>query len=101
MEIRQDPEGNEIRSLLNLAILKRKNVLEIGCGDGRLSWRYASEPAHIVAIEPFEPSFKQAWANMPRSLKERVELLNVAFEDFAAASEAAIFDVVILSWSLC
>ena len=28
-------------------------VLEIGCGDGRLTWRYAERAAYVTAIEPF------------------------------------------------
>ena len=100
MAIRQDPEENEIRALLSLANLCGKTVLEIGCGDGRLTWLYATEAAHVMAIEPFEPSFRQAQADMPSILRDRVEIRNVAFEDFAASSESAIFDIAILSWSL-
>jgi len=37
MTIRVDPENNETRALFDLANLSGKHVLEIGCGDGRLT----------------------------------------------------------------
>ena len=46
--IRIDPENNESRVLFNFAHFHNKHVLEIGCGDGRLTWRYADKAAHIV-----------------------------------------------------
>ena len=101
MVIRQDPEENEIRSLLAMANLEGRSILEVGCGDGRLTWRYASKAGHVLAIEPYEPSFRQAKENTPGALRDRVDLRNLAFEDFAAASSSALFDVAILSWSLC
>ena len=54
MTIRSDPENNEIRALGDLVDFSGKHVLEIGCGDGRLTWRYAEAAAHVTAIEPFE-----------------------------------------------
>ena len=100
MLIRQDPEENEIRSLLHLADLSGREVLEIGCGDGRLTWRYASRAARVVAIDPFGPSIRQARVNMPGTLQDRVELHEVGFMEFATANASAAFDVALLSWSL-
>jgi hypothetical protein len=34
-----DPEGNETHALHALVNLKAKHVLEIGCRDGRMTWR--------------------------------------------------------------
>ena len=45
MQIREDPENNETRALLNLVDFSGADVLEIGCGDGRLTYRYAEEVA--------------------------------------------------------
>jgi cyclopropane fatty-acyl-phospholipid synthase-like methyltransferase len=100
MTIKQDPEGNEIRALLSLADFSGKQVLEIGCGEGRLTRRYASEAGGVVAIEPYTPHFRQAQADMPEALQDRVELLNVTFEDFAVTSQPASYDLAMLSWSL-
>lgn len=100
MTVRVDPENNETRALLDLADLSGQRVLEIGCGDGRLTWRYAGKANHVTAIDPFAESIARAKENMPDELKGRVEFHHIAFEDFAADSEPSIFDSVILSWSL-
>ncbi|HEY2965307.1 MAG TPA: class I SAM-dependent methyltransferase, partial [Actinomycetota bacterium] len=52
--VRIDPEGNETEALFALVDLGDAEVLEIGCGDGRLTWRYADRTAHVTAIDPFE-----------------------------------------------
>ena len=75
--------------------------LEIGSGDGRLTWRYADRAAHVTAIEPFEDSVAKARGQLPDPLRERIDFRHVPFEDFAAAGDADVFDVTLLSWSLC
>jgi 2-polyprenyl-3-methyl-5-hydroxy-6-metoxy-1,4-benzoquinol methylase len=101
MGIRTDPEGNETRALFDLADIDGADVLEIGCGDGRLTWRYADRAAHVTAIDPFQDAIARAKRQLSAALRTRVDLRHVAFEDFAAASEPDAFDVAILSWSLC
>lgn len=101
MTIRIDPEGNEIHALLDLVDLGAQDVLEIGCGDGRLTWRYADKAAHVTAIDPFAEGIERAKKRLPRASRGRVEFHHVAFEDFAAASGPSTFDTTILSWSLC
>ena len=100
MTIRNDPENHEIRALFDLVDLSGKNVLEIGCGDGRLTWRYAEAAAHVTAIDPFEESIRWANANQPDTARNQVAFYQIAFEDFAAAREAESFDTAILSWSV-
>ena len=87
MTIKVDPENNEPRALFDLADINGRRVLEIGCGDGRLTWRYADKAAHVTAIEPFEESITRAKENTPDHLKSRVEFRNIGFDDFAAASK--------------
>jgi 2-polyprenyl-3-methyl-5-hydroxy-6-metoxy-1,4-benzoquinol methylase len=100
MSIRTDPEGNETQALFELAQLEGAEVLEIGSGDGRLTWRYAERTAHVTAIEPFGDSIARA-AERLRETQLPVEFRNEGFEDFAEASEADVFDIALLSWSLC
>ena len=100
MTIRTDPENNEVRALFDLVDFSGKHVLEIGCGDGRLTWRYAEAAAHVTGIEPFEEAIGRANANQPDTLRDQVEFHHIAFEHFAAARESGIFDIAILSWSL-
>ena len=101
MTIRVDPENNEPHALFALADFTGRRVLEIGCGDGRLTWRYADRAAHVTAIDPYEGSIKRAKQDMADDLKSRVEFRHIGFDDFASASKASLFDIAILSWSLC
>jgi 2-polyprenyl-3-methyl-5-hydroxy-6-metoxy-1,4-benzoquinol methylase len=98
--IRTDPEGNETQALFDLVALEGREVLEIGCGDGRLTWRYAERAAHVTAIEPFADSIARAEERL-REASLPVEFRNASFEDFAAGSDPDVFDVALLSWSLC
>ncbi len=100
MTIRSDPENNEIRALIDLVEFSGKHVLEIGCGDGRLTWRYAEAAAHVTGIDPFEEAIGKANANQPVTLRDQVEFHQIAFEDFSAARESEMFNMAILSWSL-
>ena len=100
MTIRIDPEGNEISALVDLVNVAGKQVLEVGSGDGRLTWRYAEAAAHVTAIEPFEEAFRRALKNRPFGLRDQVELVQIEFADFAAACTPETYDLAILSWSL-
>ena len=52
---RIDPEGVETRVVHDLIDFSAKNVLEIGCGDGRLTWRFADAAASVLAAAPRTP----------------------------------------------
>lgn len=99
--VRIDPEGNETDALFGLVELEGGEVLEVGCGDGRLTWRYADRASHVTAIEPFQDAIIRAKRRLADAPDERLEFRHTAFEDFAAASEADVFDIALLSWSLC
>jgi len=101
MAVRIDPAKNEIGALLDMADFSGQEVLEIGCGDGRLTWRYAERAKHVTAIDPVERNIARARESCPEELKSIVEFQHSAFEEFAAASESSTFDMAILSWSLC
>jgi ubiquinone/menaquinone biosynthesis C-methylase UbiE len=47
-----EPEGNETRILHELMDFRGKDVLEIGCGDGRMTWRYAQLVRLVLALDP-------------------------------------------------
>jgi 2-polyprenyl-3-methyl-5-hydroxy-6-metoxy-1,4-benzoquinol methylase len=101
MTIRTDPENNETHALFEMVNFSGQHVLEIGCGDGRVTWRYADQAAHVTAIDPIARQIALAKEQLPGWLKDRIEFQDIAFEDFATASAPSTFDVVILSQSLC
>jgi 2-polyprenyl-3-methyl-5-hydroxy-6-metoxy-1,4-benzoquinol methylase len=101
MAIRIDPEANETEALFDLVDVEGREVLEIGCGDGRLTRRYADRAAHVTAIDPFEDAIARAQTRLSEAPTERLEDRHVAFEDLAAASDADVFDVALLAGSLC
>ena len=94
-----DPEHNETRALFDLVGFRGQHVLEIGCGDGRLTWRYANRTAYVTAIDPNEDRIKRAKQNTPPELEGLVEFHTISFEDFAHASKSSIFDRAIFAWS--
>lgn len=100
MAIKLDPENNEPSALFALADFSGQRVLEIGCGDGRLTWRYADKAGQVTAIDAFADSIRQAKENIPDELKGRVKFRHIAFEDFTAKSKSSTFDRAILAWSL-
>jgi SAM-dependent methyltransferase len=99
--IRIDPEQNETGALFGFVELDGRRVLEIGSGDGRLTWRYADKTQHVTAVEPFSPAVARAEAQLPQELRGHVTLRRAAFGEFAATSASSTFEVAILSWSLC
>jgi ubiquinone/menaquinone biosynthesis C-methylase UbiE len=100
MAVRVDPEGNETRALVELADLRGQRVLEVGCGDDRLTWRYAGSAAHVTAVDSWEEGIARARQHLPGELQGRVEFYQAAFPDVAAVSEPSSFDRAILAWSL-
>ena len=99
MSILLDPELNETTALFGLFDdFAGKSVLEIGCGDGRLTWRYAERSARVTAIDLDAGKFAKAVATRPPQM-EHVQLLNIGLEPFAAQNKKK-FDIAILAWSL-
>ena len=101
MTIRTDPENNETRALLDMVSFSGQHVLEIGCGDGSKTFRYADKAARVTAIEPDSKQVALAREQLPSQLQDRIEFHNTTFEDFASTCASATFDIVILAESLC
>lgn len=98
MTLVRDPEGYEIRHLHELTNLARARVLELGCGDGRLTWRYAPVTRHVVALDTDPAPLALAIANCPDSLRSTVTFIQSSAQTlpFPAGS----FDTAILAWAL-
>jgi ubiquinone/menaquinone biosynthesis C-methylase UbiE len=94
----RDPEGHETRHLLKLANFTDQRVLEIGCGDGRLTWRYAEMTQRVIGIDPDPIRLAAASEHCPEALQPRVALVRGTAEAIPFSSQA--FDVALLAWSL-
>lgn len=101
MNVRRDPERNEINALLEFTgDLAGKRVLEIGAGTGRLTRRYARSAAEVVGIDPNPERIAQAHSEMPKALRTRVMMLEATLEDYQRDGQASLFDVALMSWAL-
>ena len=93
-----DPEGAHFAALERVADFADARVLEVGCGDGRLTVPVAERAASVLAFDPDAAAIEAARSDLPAELAGRVT--------FAAASATAIeiprsaFDIVLFSWSL-
>jgi methylase of polypeptide subunit release factors len=93
-----DPEGTHLASLRRLADFKDTSVVEVGCGDGRLTTGIAADAAGVFAFDPDPDAVASAQAGLARELAERVT--------FRVGSARSIeiprtqYDIVVFSWSL-
>jgi ubiquinone/menaquinone biosynthesis C-methylase UbiE len=93
-----DPEGTETRILHELIDFREKDVVEVGCGDGRMTWRYAAQTHSVLALDPNAERIAQAVASTPAPL---TPIVTFRVADIANVSlPAAAFDIGLLSWSL-
>jgi 2-polyprenyl-3-methyl-5-hydroxy-6-metoxy-1,4-benzoquinol methylase len=95
---RLDPERTEVRGLRRHVPLEGAHVLEIGCGDGRLTRRIAGVARSVVATDPNAALIARAKALTPASLSGKIRYRIAAVEDLQFPDQR--FDVAILSWSL-
>lgn len=93
-----DPEGAHLAAFHRLADFRGQNVLELGCGDGRLTVGIAADAATVLAFDPDAEAVNKARRSLPAELTERVAY-RVAAGD-AIEVEPHSFDVVVFSWSL-
>ena len=93
-----DPEGVETRLLHDLVDFRGKDVLEIGCAVGRMTWRYADAAASVLAFDPDGPSIAAAREETPERLNARVAFRVAGMMDIDLADAA--YDVGIFSWSI-
>ena len=93
-----DPEGADLAALRRVADFTGKQVLEMGCGDGRLTPGIAAEAAHVLAFDPDASSVDDARRALPAELAERVEYRVASAQTLEI--ERGAFDLVVFSWSL-
>jgi len=62
-----DPEGGHLAALRRLGDFHGQRVLELGCGDGRLTLGIAKDAAHVLAFDPDSDAVEQARRFLPPS----------------------------------
>src|SRR5690349_4142338 len=95
MPVLLDPEEAETRVLHALIDFTEKDVLEIGCGDGRMTWRFAASARSVLALDPVAQSIAEAQAVATAQSRS-----NVRFEvgDITTVKlPPATFDVAVFS----
>lgn len=94
MALLEDPEQNESRALFGMVpSFVGLRVLEIGCGDGRVTRLYANSAASVIAIDPKTESIDALRAEWPA-----VDARAIGIEDLDLPRHS--IDVAIFSWSL-
>ncbi len=97
MDVQKDPEGNETEYLLKCVNVQARRILEIGCGDGRLTWRYASTVKQIVGIDLERDELRVAKIERPFDLERRVSF--ALADSIHLPFRPGSFDLAIFAWS--
>jgi ubiquinone/menaquinone biosynthesis C-methylase UbiE len=97
MTVQKDVERNESKYLHKLADFTDKRVLEIGCGEGRLTWQYAKETRSTIGIDLDQDGLRVAVFDRPSDLGQKVQFSLAESEHLPFSKEA--FDLALFAWS--
>jgi len=98
MTLRIDPEKNEVHALKEITDWRGKRVLEIGCGDGRLTRRLANLGAYVDALDPNKETISTAKKELPERLANHVKYRVGSTEKLKYPNQT--FEIVVFSWVL-
>ena len=93
----KDIEQNERKHLHKFGDFENRRVLEIGCGEGRLTWKYAPGSTLTVGFDADRNAVRIAQTERPTNLAKKVFFANAEAERLPFANES--FDIAILAWS--
>ena len=97
MTLQRDPKKHESKYLHAFADFGNKRVLEIGCGEGRLTWQYARATQATIGIDPDREALHVASVDRPRALLDKVHFSCAASEYLPFSKNT--FDIALLAWS--
>jgi ubiquinone/menaquinone biosynthesis C-methylase UbiE len=95
---RIDPDEAEMAALTQLASFDDRRVLELGCGDGRLTFKYARDARSVLAVDVDGKAIADALAACAPDLADRVSFVAAGAAEVDAAVHS--FDVALFSSSL-
>ena len=94
-----EPSALELKTIRSLANFSGQRVLEIGAGDGRLSWPFAPEAALWIALDPDAEEVGLAASALHAKTSPTVRLVLGDGRTLCFPDES--FDVALFTWSLC
>jgi ubiquinone/menaquinone biosynthesis C-methylase UbiE len=93
----RDPEGAELDHLVHSFPMAGKNILEIGCGEGKLTRQYEGMPRITVGIDP-EISDLRIARQSKTTKNPQTDFIQAISENLPFPSQT--FDTVIFASSL-
>ncbi len=93
-----DPEGSHLAALRRLQDFTGARVIEVGCGDGRLTVGIAERAASVIAFDPDPTAVARARSSLPPDSAQRVTYRVASASEIEIASSSC--DVVVFSWAL-
>ncbi len=95
---RIDPDGVETRVIHELIDFVGKDVLEIGCGEGRMTWRFADAAASVLAFDPDDSAIATAREQTPDALKAKLSFRVADITNIKLTQGA--YGVAVFPWSI-
>jgi len=97
MTVQKDTERNESKYLHKFADFRGERVLEIGCGEGRLTWQYAKTTRSTIGIDLDRDGLRVANIEQPSDLEGKVHFSQAESEHLPFSRET--FDLALFAWS--
>ncbi len=95
---RRDEDGVEAAAIAALVPLEGKRVLEVGCGEGRLTALVAARASSVYAFDPSAANVAMARAALTSEQRRQVRFAVHDAEALDVTRER--FDVALCGWSL-
>ncbi len=96
--LQKDPENKESKVLQQFIDFANRRILEVGCGEGRLTWKYARASSLTIGFDPDHSALRIARADAPYDVQGRVHFSGASAKYIPFSKET--FDIAVLAWSL-